>query len=253
MELELRGKRAVITGSSRGIGKAVAMQLAHEGASIALCARGGDQLDATTDEIRKCGVEIMSRACDVGDPLAFDAFLASARETFGGIDILVNNATGFSESIRSEDESWEACFRVDLMGAVRASRRVAKWMASSGGGAIVNVASVSGLEAGGPSAYSALKAALISYTRNAATMFARQGIRVNAVAPGPIEFAEGLWSNVRKHDPLAYQRALNATAWRRLGTPAEVADVVTYLVSGRANWITGQCISVDGGLQRGLS
>jgi 3-oxoacyl-[acyl-carrier protein] reductase len=245
MDLGLRGKCAVVTGASRGIGRAIALGLAEEGANVAICARGVEALRDTERELRERGVGVWAEACDIGDPSALDGFLESVRRVLGRLDILVNNASALA--FADDEAGWRTNLDVDLMAAVRASRKVVPWMTESGGGSIVHLSSVSGLEAGSPPAYAAAKAALISHSKTLAVALAPRKIRVNAVAPGSIEFPGGLWDNVKRRKPDVYASVLGSIPWGRLGTPEEVANAVVFLASDRASWITGVCLGVDGG------
>jgi 3-oxoacyl-[acyl-carrier protein] reductase len=245
MDLGLRGRCAVVTGASKGIGRAIALGLAQEGANVAICARGADALGRAEAELRGRGVRAWAATCDVGDPLALDGFLESARRELGRLDILVNNASALAFS--DDEAGWRSSLDVDLMAAVRASRKVVPWFAEAGGGSIVHISSVSGLEAGSPPAYAAAKAALISHSKTLAVALAAQRIRVNVVAPGSIEFPGGLWDTLKRANPGVSSLALGSIPWGRMGTPEEVANVVLFLVSDRASWITGACLGVDGG------
>ena len=250
MDLGLMGKCAVVTGGSKGIGRAIALRLAAEGASIAICARGEAALQKTRGELRARSVPVYAAVCDVGDAEALDAFLEAARAELGAVDILVNNPSGFL--FGDDAAAWQATLNVDVMAAVRASWKVAPWMAASGAGAIVHISSIAGLEAAGfPPAYGAAKAALVSHAKSLAVALAPQKIRVNSVAPGSIEFGGGLWAQVRAADPEMYGAVVRSIPWGRMGTPEEVADVVAFLVSERASWVTGACIVVDGGQHKG--
>ena len=245
MELGLRGKSAVVTGASKGIGRSIALRLAEEGAGVAICARGEPALRETEAELRARSVPVYAAVCDVGDPEALDRFLDSAHASLGRVDILVNNPSGIG--FADDEATWQSTLNVDLMAAVRASWKVAPWIASAGGGAIIHISSIAGLEATGfPPAYCAAKAALISHSKSLAVALAPQHIRVNAVAPGSIEFAGGLWEQAKHGNPDFYNAVLNTIPWGRMGTPDEVADVVAFLVSERASWVTGDCIVIDG-------
>jgi len=246
MDLGLRNKAAVVTGASRGIGRAIALRLADEGAGVAICARGEAALREVEAELRTRSVPVHAEVCDVSNAVALDRFLDGARTSLGRVDILVNNPSGF---VMADDEAaWQATLGVDLMGAVRASARVAPWMGESGGGVIIHISSIAGLEAAGfPASYCASKAALFSHANSLAFSLASQKIRVNTVAPGSIEFPGGLWAQVREQNPEFYVRVVSSIPSGRMGTVDEVADVVTFLASPRANWITGACIVVDGG------
>ncbi len=247
MDLGLRGKCAVVTGGSKGIGRAIALGLAAEGANVAICARGKEALREAEQELAKEGVKAWAAECDVGDAAALDTFLESARRELGQVDILVNNVSALALFPGDDEAAWQSSLNVDLMAAVRATNTVVPWMTECGGGCIVHISSVSGLEAGSPPAYAAAKAALISHSKTLAIALAEQKIRVNAVAPGSVEFPGGLWAQTRQAKPEFYESIRATIPWGRLGTPEEVANAVVFLVSERASWITGVCLGVDGG------
>ena len=188
---------------------------------------------------------VYAAVCDVRNSKALEGFLDAARAKLERIDILVNNPSGFA--FADDESAWDSTLNVDLMAAVRASTKVATWMSGAGGGAIIHISSIAGLEAlGFPASYGAAKAALISHAKSLAVALAPQKIRVNAVAPGSIEFAGGLWEQVKHNNPELYGAVLKTIPLGRMGTPEEVADVVAFLVSDRASWVTGACIIVDG-------
>jgi 3-oxoacyl-[acyl-carrier protein] reductase len=248
MDLGLAGKRAVVTGGSRGIGRAIALGLAAEGAHVAICARSEEALRATEAELRALGGKVFAEACDVGDGEALDGFLDRAREQLGGLDILVNNvsALGVGEDLAA----WQTNIDLDLMASVRATQRVVPWMEEAGGGSILFMSSISGIEPSGTAPYAAMKAALISYSKSLAISLAPKKIRVNAIAPGSIEFEGGVWERVRANNPQRYQDTIARIPWGRMGTAEEVADVAVFLASERARWVTGACIAVDGAQHR---
>ena len=248
MDLGLRGKCAVVTGASKGIGRAIALGLADEGAHVAICARGADALRDAEHALQERGVRVIAEVCDVGDPVALDAFMESARRTLGRVDILVNNASALA--FGDDEAGWRSSLDVDLMAAVRAAWKVVPWMADGGGGCIVHISSGSGLEGGSPPAYAAAKAALISHSKTLAIALAPQKIRVNVVVPGSIEFAGGLWDTMKRGNPTLYATILGTIPWSRLGTPEEVANAVAFLVSDRASWVTGVCHGVDVGQRK---
>lgn len=250
MDLKLAGKRAVVTGGSKGIGRAIAVGLAAEGVSVAICARSEQPLREAEAEIRSHGVEAYAEPCDVGDGDALDGFLDRARERLGGVDILVNNVSALGQG--DDLAAWQANIDLDLLASVRATQRVTTWMSEAGGGSIIFISSISGIEPSATASYSAIKAALISYSKFLAISLAPQRIRVNTIAPGSIEFEGGVWDRARQHNPERYQATLARIPWGRMGRPEEVADVAVFLASERAGWITGACVPVDGAQHKAI-
>jgi 3-oxoacyl-[acyl-carrier protein] reductase len=174
MDLGLKGKGVIVTGASKGIGRAIALAFAEEGSNVAICARGKDALEKTAAELRGKGVTVYAASCDVGDAASLDAFLEASHSALGRVDVLVNNASAMALLLADEDEAWQSSFNVDMMGAARASRKVIPWMAANGGGSIIHISSLSGraggppgkvFMAGSPAAYGAMKAALISHSK----------------------------------------------------------------------------------------
>jgi 3-oxoacyl-[acyl-carrier protein] reductase len=252
MDLGLKGKTCVVTGASKGIGRAIARGLALEGAHVAICARNDGPLREAEAELRGLGGRVFAMACDVADPAATVAFLDAARTALGGVDVFVHNASALARG--PDTGSWDASLQVDLMAGVHACEHVIPWMEAAGGGSLLFVSSISGIEASpAPDfAYSAAKAAQLAYVKKLSILHAPKRIRANAVAPGSIDFPGGLWDNVHTHEPGLYERVRGSIPWGRMGTPEEVADVAVYLVSPRAGWVTGECIAVDGGQHRGM-
>jgi 3-oxoacyl-[acyl-carrier protein] reductase len=245
LDLELRGKVAVITGSSRGIGRAIALALAAEGCQIALVARGEPGLREAEHEVAALGVRTAALGADVTVAADVERMVRDAHERLGRVDILINNAGG---SFPDDDKGWEDAFRANIEAAVRATRAVVPLMRAQGGGAIVHIASIFGREAGGGLPYNAMKAAMISHAKNSALTLAKDNIRVNSVAPGSIQFPGGSWDKRVHADPEGMARFVEQNiAMGRFGRVEEVADVVAFLCSPRASWITGACINIDGG------
>jgi 3-oxoacyl-[acyl-carrier protein] reductase len=246
MQIDMTGRRVVVAGGSRGIGRSIAVAFAEAGAAVSICARGAAALEDARAAVAAHGNTAHAAQCDLAREEEISRYVAGAAAALGGIDVLVNNATGYGPG--DDEASWEASLQVDLLAAVRASRHAMPHLELAHGAAIVNIASGSGLN---PSvrtpAYGASKAAVIHYTRTQAAALAGKGIRVNCVAPGSIEFPGGVWDRRKNDDPALYGSILRSMPWGRLGRPEEVADVVVFLASARAAWVTAQVISVNGG------
>jgi 3-oxoacyl-[acyl-carrier protein] reductase len=246
MLIEFSGRRVVVAGASRGIGRSIALAFARAGAGVSICARGAVALEATRGEIAAFGNATHAAQCDLGRRDEIDRYIGEAAAALGGIDVLVNNATAGSSD--DSEEGWDASLAVDLRAVVRASHAALPHLTRGTGPSIINIASGSGLN---PSvrtpAYGAAKAAVIHYTRTQAAALARTGIRANCVAPGSIEFPGGSWERRRTDDPALYNSVIAASPAGRLGKPEEVADVVLFLASPFANWVTAQIIGVNGG------
>jgi 3-oxoacyl-[acyl-carrier protein] reductase len=252
VELGLAGRGVIVTGGSRGIGRAVCLAFAAEGAHVALCARNAADLQRTAGEIRSRGAKAHAETCDAAVPSSLEAFLDGAHTALGRVDVLVNNVSGFG--VTDDEEGWRRAVDVDLMATVRASRRVIPWMEASGGGAIIHVSStLGGFEADhpGPAAYASVKGALVSHSKMLALQLASRNIRVNCVAPGSIFFGGGVWEQVKREDPASYERVLATIPFGRMGSPEEVANAIVFLASDAASWITGVALAVDGGQHKG--
>jgi 3-oxoacyl-[acyl-carrier protein] reductase len=253
MDLELTGKAALVTGSSRGIGRAIATALAREGARVCLSARGAEALEQTAAQLRAGGAQVTTVAGDVATPEGAMTAVDAAVRAFGTLDILVNNVGG-SGGVGSFDQAtaaqWTQVLDRNLMAAVWCSQRAVELMRERGG-CIVHINSIYGREYGSSAPYTAAKAALTALTKEMAIDLARYRIRVNGVAPGSILFPGGSWDRRQKSQPEKVEKMVREELpWGRFGAPEEVADVVTFLCSERARWVTGATLPVDGGQGR---
>jgi 3-oxoacyl-[acyl-carrier protein] reductase len=262
MNLELANKVAIVTGSSRGLGFASARALLAEGCSVTICARGDERLRHAADELRQAAPspaqalgKVLPLVADVMTPEGVARVVEETVREFGGLDILVNNvglARGGS-LLETTDDEWQEAFDGTLYPAIRASRLAVPHMKRRGGGAIVMISSIFGREAGGRMTYNAVKAAEISLAKSLAQQLARDNIRVNSVAPGSILFPGGSWDKRLKADPEGIRAFVRQEIpFGRFGRPEEVGDVVAFLASSRASWVSGASITVDGCQSRSL-
>lgn len=252
MDLQLAGKVGVVTGSSRGIGRAIADQLAREGASVVYCARTAAAVEDASAGCPGPGGSI-GVVADVSDQAGADAVVAAAVDAFGGIDIVVNNVGG--SGARSFQEmtvdDMESIVEKNLTSGVRVSHAALPSMRERGGGVICFITSIFGRELGGGPSYNLAKAAGISLAKTMARDLASENIRVLSVAPGSVRFPGGSWDKRMIEDPEGTMARINADIpWHRFGTVEEIADVVAFLCSPRASWVVGTTVAVDGGQSR---
>ncbi len=247
MDLGLNGKRAIVTGSTRGIGRAIAEHLLAEGCAVAICARKQDEVDEAVTALSAHG-RVIGRAVDVGNEAANVAWINDAAAELGGLDIFVPNV-----SVGGGPDKWQAVFEVDVMGTVRGCEAAVPHLKAAGGGAIVLISSTAAFEVWrAPQAYGVMKAGMINYAKNLGDTVAKDQIRVNTVAPGPVYFEGGAWPNIAVQFPDFFKEINDSIPMGRMGAPADIAKAVTFLVSDAAAYITGVTLTVDGGRTRGV-
>jgi len=251
MDLGLKGLRALVSGGTKGIGRAVAGLLANEGASVAICARDEGEVKATAADLQAGGVSVYGQALDVSDGPSLKSWVESAAGSLDGLDIVVANVSALA--INNDEDSWLQGFEVDMMHSVRMVEAAMPWLEKSTAASIVTVSSVSGREidfAAGP--YGAFKAALLHYTQGLANQLAVKGIRANSVSPGNTYFDGGVWQQIEQGDPDFFAQALALNPTGRMANPEEIARAVVFLASPAASFIMGTNLVVDGALTRGV-
>ena len=251
MDLGLKNRRALVTGGSKGIGRAIAEHLAAEGAAVAICARNPGEVQETVAALKARGVPATGRALDVADRDALVGWVRDAGEELGGLDIVVPNVSALA--IGDGEDVWRAEFEVDLMHSVRTVEAAMPFLEKSDAASIVIISSVSGREIDfAAGAYGAFKAALIHYAQGLAYKYAAKGIRANTVSPGNTYFPGGVWQRIEQGNPEFFKTALGLNPTGRMGKPEEMARAAVFLASPAASFITGTNLVVDGALTRGV-
>lgn len=251
MDLGLRGLKAIVSGATKGIGRAIAETLAAEGTHVAICARHAEEVEATVTTLRQKGVTACGQALDVRDAAALQGWVTAAASSLGGLDIVIANVSALA--IANDEDSWQKEFEVDLMHTVRMVNTAMPYLERSAHAAIVTISSVSGREvdfAAGP--YGTLKAAVIHYTQGLAYQCAAKGIRANSLSPGNTYFPGGVWQQIEQGNPQLFKAALALNPTGRMGTPQEMANAAVFLASPAASFVTGANLLVDGALTRGV-
>jgi 3-oxoacyl-[acyl-carrier protein] reductase len=247
VDLSLKGKNAIVTGGTRGIGRAIAELLADEGCNVALCARHKPAVDETVAALAGKGVKSWGAVADVADLAALRAWVAQAAAALDGLDIFIANVSALAQSM--DDDSWRRSLEIDIMGTVAGVEAAIPLLEQSKAGAIVVVGTTGAVEiAGPPRPYASAKAALVPYVKALARNLAPKNIRANMVSPGNVYFNGGVWNVVEQNNPQLFQTMLGRNPMGRMGTPDEVANAVVFLASPRASFITGTNLIIDGAL-----
>ncbi|TAL01935.1 MAG: SDR family oxidoreductase [Rhodospirillaceae bacterium] len=249
MDFRLKGKRAILAGATKGIGRATAEVLAEEGCDIAFCARGQEGIDGTLSSLKRYGGRVIGNKIDVTDAAVYRNWVSTSAEALGGCDIFVcfSSASGGPAS----EERWKAAFELDLLPTYRGIDAAIPYLEKSDGGAIVAVATTVAIEPiFGPQSYAPMKAAVINYAAALAQSLAPKRIRVNTISPGPIFEEEGDWGRIKAARPALYEATLAKIALGRLGKSEEVGRAIAFLVSPVAGFITGANLVIDGGITK---
>ncbi len=245
MDLQLKGKSVLVTGSTKGIGLNIITALANEGCNVGICARNADEVKATVEKMQALGVKAHGEVVDITDSESLENWVASCAETLGGIDGFVSNASAGGADV--EESGWRRNFETDVLATWKSVNAVLPYLENSSSGSIVALSSTAALEAfAGPVPFGAMKAAMLNYMGNLANQLAPQGMRVNSVSPGPIFIKDGAWDQIKQAMPEIYESTKAAIPFGRLGKAEEVSSQVLLLLSPIAGFTTGANIVIDG-------
>jgi len=250
MDLQLNGTRVLVTGGTRGIGRAIVATFLDEGATVGFCARNADEVAATQEALKDRG-SVTGTAVDVGDGDALASWVEQSAEAFGGLDVVVANVSALA--IPDTEENWQASLNVDLMHTVRLVRAAMPHLERSDAPSIIAISSVSGREsdfASGP--YGTAKTAIVGYINGLALQLAEKNIRANTVSPGNTYFEGGVWASIETGNPELFETAVGLNPTGHMGSPEEIAGPVVFLASPQARRVSGTNLVVDGALTRGI-
>lgn len=252
MDLGLKGKKAIVTGGTRGIGRAIAETLAAEGVDIAICARNQDQVDEAVAALSKLGVKATGGVADIADGEGLKKWIADTAKAMGGLDILVANASALANG--NDEKSWRACFEIDVLGAVNAFEAALPFLTEaakkSGDASATFISSISAAENDNANAYGAQKAAQIHLAKGLARQHAGDHVRVNTVSPGTVYFKGGVWNMIEEHMPDMFKQAMSRNPTGRMATPQDIANAAVFLASPASSFTTGTNLIVDGAISR---
>lgn len=248
MDLGLKGKKAIVLGGTRGIGRAIAETLADEGVDVAICARGADAIPEAVAALEAKGVKAFGAAADISNGEELKAWVVSAGKDLGGIDILISNASAMSQG--GDEKSWRDCLDIDVLGCLNAFEaaepQLAEAAAKNGDAAVISIGSVSSINSADVGAYGAMKAALIHAIKGLAKKNAPRHIRANVVSPGTVYFKGGVWHMIEENMPDMFKATLARNPMGRMATPQDIADATVFLASPRSSFTTGINMIVDG-------
>jgi 3-oxoacyl-[acyl-carrier protein] reductase len=251
LDLGLTGLRAIITGGTKGIGRAIVETLIAEGCHVALCARSAYDIKKTAEQLSNRGVKVLAQVLDIADPIALKKWVGDCAAGLGGIDIVIANVSALA--VEPGEKSWHKAFETDMLGTVRMLDAALPHLERSKAASIVTISSVSAREIDfAAGSYGAMKAALIHYTQGLAQQWASKQIRANSVSPGNTYFPGGVWENIEHGNPTLFKQAMAMNPSGRMGKPEEIARSVVFLASPASSYTSGTNLVVDGALTRGV-